>query len=129
MTPRTVDEYIQAFPKDVQKRMKVLRATIKKSAPKLGEKISWGMPTFTLQEKNLVHFAGHKKHIGFYPGADAIAMFKKDIAGFKSSKGAVQFPMDEPLPLALVARIVKFGVRDLLRYLALKAAQKQKKRH
>src|SRR5262245_42701116 len=94
----SIDEYVARLPKDVQSLLKKMRATIRKAAPKADEKISYGIPTFAL-EGNLVHFAGYSNHIGFYPGADGIAAFKKQLAGYKRAKGSVQFPLDEPLPL------------------------------
>jgi uncharacterized protein YdhG (YjbR/CyaY superfamily) len=108
---KSIDDYIDLFPKEVQQLLKQMRATIRKAAPQASEKISYGIPTFAL-EKNLVHFAGFKKHIGFYPGAMAIATFKKELSAYKGAKGSVQFPLDEPLPLALVTRIVKFRVKQ-----------------
>lgn len=107
----SIDEYIASFPKETQKLLKQLRATIKKAAPKAEEVISYQMPTYKLNGA-LVHFAGYEKHIGFYPTPSAIAAFKKDLAAYKSSKGAVQFPLDKPLPLALVTKIVKFRVKE-----------------
>jgi uncharacterized protein YdhG (YjbR/CyaY superfamily) len=104
-TAKTIDEYIDRFPKDVQRLLRQMRATFRKAAPKATERISYGIPTFTLNKRS-VHFAAFTNHIGFYPGA-AIAPFKEDLAKYKHAKGSVQFPFDEPLPLALVARIVK----------------------
>lgn len=105
--PKTMDEYIAAFPKKTQVLLQQLRKTIRKAAPEAGETINYGIPTFTL-EGNLVHFAGYDHHIGFYPGAEGIRVFQKEFTGYKSSKGAVQFPLDEKLPLELVSKIVKF---------------------
>ena len=109
--PTTIDEYLRDFPRDVQKKLSDLRATIRKAAPDATEKISYGMPTF-FHKKNLVHFAAFKHHIGFYPAASGVANFTDELSGYVTSKGAVQFPIDEPLPLALVARIVKFRVAE-----------------
>jgi uncharacterized protein YdhG (YjbR/CyaY superfamily) len=109
--PANTDDYIASFPKDTQKLLKQLRATIKKAAPKAEETISYQMPTYKLNGA-LVHFAGYEKHIGFYPTPSAIAVFKKELSGYKTSKGAVQFPVEEPLPLALVTKIVKFRVKE-----------------
>ncbi|MBO0888897.1 DUF1801 domain-containing protein [Candidatus Bathyarchaeota archaeon] len=88
-----------------------MRSTIRKAAPKATEVISYGMPAFK-QERILVWFAGFKHHIGLYPGVSGIESFKKELSGYKSAKGSVQFPIDKPLPLALVARIVKFRLRE-----------------
>lgn len=105
----TIDEYIADFPTSTQKLLKRLRAAIKKAAPEAGEKISYAIPTFTLGG-NLVHFAGYDHHIGFYPGAEAIKAFRKELSGYKGAKGSVQFPIDKPLPLDVVTDIVRFRV-------------------
>lgn len=118
----TIDAYIAEFPKDIQKKLKDLRATIKKAAPKAEEKISYAMPTFALHG-NLVHFAAFKNHIGFYPAPRAIEEFKKELSKYEGSKGTVQFPLDEPLPLSLVTKMVKFRVAQNME----KAASKKKK--
>lgn len=118
----TIDEYIANFPKDIQQKLTDLRTTIKKAAPKAEEKISYQMPTFALHG-NLVHFAAYKNHIGFYPAPRAIEEFKKELAKYEGSKGTVQFPLDKPLPLSLVAKMVKFRVAQNLE----KAAAKKKK--
>lgn len=109
----SIDRYIADFPKSTQLLLERLRATISKAAPKAEEKISYAIPTFYLNG-NLVHFAGYKHHIGFYPGAAGIKTFKKDLSGYKTSKGAVQFPIDKPLPLGIVTKIVKFRVKENL---------------
>lgn len=109
--PKTIDDYIDRCPKEVQQRLEQMRATIKKAAPEATETISYGIPAFTSAEK-LVWFAAFKNHIGFYPGASAIAAFKTELSAYKSAKGSVQFPLDEPLPLTLVRRIVKFRARQ-----------------
>lgn len=108
----TVAEYIERFPKPVQRKLQDLRRTIKKLVPDATEVISYGIPTFKL-EKNLVHYAAYAHHIGFYPGAAVMAAFKKDLKGYKFAKGSVQFPLDEPLPLALVKKIVRFRLDSL----------------
>lgn len=112
--PESIDEYISGFSPAIQERLVALRSLIRESAPDAVEKISWRMPTFWLHG-NLVHFAAHKNHIGFYPGAGGIAAFQNELAGFKSSKGAVQFPYSEPLPGELVSRIVRFRVAENLK--------------
>ncbi|MEO5971464.1 MAG: DUF1801 domain-containing protein [Bdellovibrionia bacterium] len=112
--PENIDDYIDRFPKEVQQILNKMRLTIKKAAPKAKEKIGYGMPTFTL-EGNLVHFAAYKSHIGFYPGSSGIASFKKELSAYKGAKGSVQFPLDEPLPLTLVTRIVKFRLKQNLK--------------
>ena len=114
-----IDEYIAGFPKDIQKLLKEMRATIKKAAPEAEEAIKYAMPTFTLNG-NLVHFAAFKNHIGFYPAPAGIEEFRKELSAYKGSKGAIQFPLDAPLPLALVSRIVKFRVKKNLEKAKLK---------
>ncbi|MGB4843252.1 MAG: DUF1801 domain-containing protein [Ferruginibacter sp.] len=108
---KDINSYIIDFPKEVQYMLKDIRETIAKAAPKAVETISYGIPTFK-QNKNLVHFAGYKNHIGFYPGAGAIEGFAKELAAYKLSKGTVQFPLDKKLPLALITKIVKFRVKQ-----------------
>jgi uncharacterized protein YdhG (YjbR/CyaY superfamily) len=109
--PKDIDQYIGTFPKDVQKILETVRATIKKAAPEAEEAISYQMPTFRLNG-NLVHFAGYKNHIGFYPTPSGIEAFKKDLSTYKGAKGSVQFPIDQPVPLDLITRIVKFRVSE-----------------
>jgi uncharacterized protein YdhG (YjbR/CyaY superfamily) len=107
----TIDEYIQGFPPDVQAILSQLRSTIKQNAPQAAEKISYRIPTFYLNG-NLVHFAAFERHIGFYPGPTGIAHFAKKLKKYKSAKGSVQLPLDEPLPLQLIGDIVKFRVDE-----------------
>ena len=109
----SVDEYIAAFPPEAREHMRALREVIAQEAPQAREKISWQMPTFTLYG-NLVHFAAHQKHIGFYPAPSAILAFEKELAGYQTSKGAIRFPLDRPLPLDLIRRIVAFRVEENL---------------
>lgn len=108
---KTIDEYILLFPDDVQEKLQTLRQVIKEAAPDAIEKISWQMPTF-YQHGNLVHFAAHKKHIGLYPGDSGIKAFEHMLTEYKSSKGAVQFPLDKVLPYDLVREIVLFRVNE-----------------
>jgi uncharacterized protein YdhG (YjbR/CyaY superfamily) len=110
----SIDEYIAAFPKDVQKTLHELRVTIKAAAPDAAETIRYGIPTFVLNG-NLVHFAAYKKHIGFYPTSNGIRAFKKELLVHKISKGTIQFPIDKPLPLALIKKIVRFRVVENLK--------------
>jgi uncharacterized protein YdhG (YjbR/CyaY superfamily) len=109
-----IDHYVNRFPKYVQQRLKKVRLTIRKAAPKAKETISYGIPAFTLNG-NLVWFAAYKSHVGFYPGVSAIRAFKKELSNYKRAKGTVQFPHTEPLPLALLGRLVKFRVKQNLR--------------
>jgi uncharacterized protein YdhG (YjbR/CyaY superfamily) len=108
-----VDSYIAAYPTKVQKMLKQIRATIKKTAPDAEESISYMMPAYKLHGP-LVYFGGYEKHIGFYPTGSGIAPFQKEIAAYKSSKGAVQFPLDQPLPLDLIEKMVKYRVKENL---------------
>ena len=110
-TPATIGEYITAFPPKVRRRLSAMRATIRRHAPKAEERISYRIPTYFLNG-NLVHFAAFARHIGFYPGPTGIAAFEEALSGYKRAKGSVQFPYDEPLPLELVADIVKFRVAE-----------------
>lgn len=110
----TIDEYIILFPPEFQKRMQELRGIIRKAAPDAAEKISWGMPTFYLYG-NLVHFAAHKSHIGFYPGASGVEEFLKETNEYKTSKGAVQLPIDKPLPKEIIDKVIRFRAKENLR--------------
>lgn len=109
--PLTIDDYVAGFPVDVRELLQKIRATIQKAAPQAVEKISYQMPTFYLHG-NLVHFALCKEHIGFYPTPSGLQAFPKAIAKYKSSKGAVQFPLDRAIPYGLIAKIVKFRVKE-----------------
>ena len=109
--PLNVDEYISTYPKDVQQVLLQLRALIKKAAPGATELISYRMPAYKLNGV-LVYFAAHKNHIGFYATPTGHKAFIKDLAVYKSGKGSVQFPLDNPLPDALITRIVKFRVQQ-----------------
>ncbi len=111
--PGNIDDYVDRFPKKVQQLLEKMRLTIRKAAPKAEETISYGIPAFTLNG-SLVWFAAFKNHIGFYPGSPAVIAFKKELSAYEGAKGSVQFPFDEPLPLALVSRIVKFRVKQNL---------------
>lgn len=110
----TVDEYIAGFPPEVKGKLQDLREAIMKAAPKAEEVISYNMPAYKFNGI-LVYFAAHKKHIGFYPGSGAITgIFKDSLSGYKTSKGTVQFPLDNPLPLPLIKKIVKFRIQENL---------------
>lgn len=107
----SIDDYIAGHPPEIRARLSAMRATIRKHAPEAEERISYRIPTFYLGG-NLVHFAAFDRHVGFYPGPTGIAAFQKALARYKSAKGSVQFPHDEPLPLDLVADIVRFRVAE-----------------
>ena len=110
-TPNNIDDYIAGFPRDVQETLQKIRGIIKDAAPDAKETIKYRMPTFEVHG-NLVHFAGFEKHIGFYPTPSAIEAFGSDLSGYKSAKGSVQFPLDKPLPSALIRRMVEFRVKE-----------------
>ena len=110
----SIDEYIVGFPSDTQKVMQQIRAVIKNVVPEAEETISYAIPTFTLNGKYLVYFAGFKKHIGFYPAPVGMEEFKDQLSGFKTGKGSVQFPLNNPMPLDLIKSIVKFRKNSLL---------------
>lgn len=110
-TPDTIDAYISDFDASVQERMQALRTLIHACSPEITEKIAWGMPTFVLHG-NLVHFAGAKRHLGFYPAPSAIAAFAEPLAAYKTSKGAVQFPYDRDMPWDLIRAMVMFRVNE-----------------
>lgn len=122
----TIDEYITQFPSDIQTSLQAIRTVIREAAPEAQEKISWSMPTFTLHG-NLVHFAAHKGHLGFYPGANGIEAFKDRLQGYIWSKGAVQFPYSKPVPYDLVTEIVRFRVEENNREALMKLEAKKKK--
>jgi len=107
---KNIDEYIAGFPKEIQELLEQIRETIRKVVPKGEEAIKYAIPTFVLNGKNLVHFAAFKNHIGFYPTPTGIESFKKELSKYKQGKGSVQFPLDEPMPLALITKIVKFNM-------------------
>ena len=119
----SIDEYITAFPSETQKILEQVRATIKAAAPDAQEKISYQIPTFFLNG-NLVHFAAFKNHIGLYPAPSGIEAFKEELSVYEGGKGTIRFPLDKPVPYALISKIVKFRVRQNLD----KAAAKGKKK-
>ena len=104
-----IDQYISTFPEDVQAMLQQIRSTIQQAAPDAKEAIKYGIPTFVLNG-NLVHFGGYKNHIGFYPAPMGIEVFKQETAKYEAGKGTLQFKLNEPLPLELISRIVKFRV-------------------
>ena len=112
MTYLTVDAYLAAYSGEAQARMKDLRALILQCSPNITEKIAWGMPTFVLNG-NLVHFAGAKQHLGFYPTPAAIVAFEDKLADYHHSKGAVQFPYAQPMPYDLIREMVMFRVQQM----------------
>lgn len=121
-TPQDIDDYIARFPQRIQEILQTIRATIREAAPEAEETISYQMPTFTLKG-NLVHFAAFKNHIGFYPTPTGTEKFQEQLSVYKGGKGSIKFPLDQPMPLALISEIVKFRVEENL----AKAAAKKKK--
>jgi uncharacterized protein YdhG (YjbR/CyaY superfamily) len=119
----SIDEYIAGFPAATQAILEQVRATIRDAAPEAEETINYAIPTFTLKG-NLVHFAGFKNHIGFYPAPSGIEKFKAELAAYESAKGSVKFPLDQPMPYDLIREIVKFRVAENLQ----KAEAKKKKK-
>ena len=119
---KNIDEYLAEFPPETQAILQKVRATIREAAPEAQETINYAIPTFTLKG-NLVHFAGFKSHIGFYPTPTGIEKFKAELTGYESAKGSVKFPLDQPIPYELIREIVKFRVQENLE----KAEGKRKK--
>jgi uncharacterized protein YdhG (YjbR/CyaY superfamily) len=111
--PKDIDEYIAKFPEDIQDTLQELRATIRESAPDAEETINYQIPTFTLKG-NLVHFAAYKNHIGFYPTPSGIEKFKNELSIYEGAKGSVKFPINKPLPLDLISKIVSYRVAENL---------------
>ncbi len=108
---KTVDEYLSTLPKNAQTALQKMRKTIKQSAPKAEEVISYNMPAFK-QDGVLVYYAAWKEHIGFYPASPGMSVFDKELAKYERSKGTIRFPLDQPLPLDLISQIVKFRVQE-----------------
>lgn len=108
---KSIDEYISSFPKNIQEKLVEIREAIRELVPEAQEKISYQMPTYYLNG-NLVHFAAYSKHIGFYPTPSGIDAFKSELNQYKNAKGSVQFPIEEPLPIDLIKKIVKFRVEE-----------------
>ena len=111
--PKTIDEYVRTFPPEVQENLQKLRKLIHEIVPEAKEAIAYGIPTFTLDGENLVHFAGFEHHIGFYPTPSGIEAFREELSPYKHAKGSVQFPLDKPLPYDLVRRIVEYRVNEI----------------
>ena len=117
-----IDGYIAGFPEQIRKKLEEMRMIVRKAAPQAEETINYGVPTLILSG-NLVHFGGFKNHVGFYPAPSGIEAFKKELSVYEGAKGSVKFPVDKPLPAALITKIVKFRVKENLE----KAKQKSKK--
>jgi uncharacterized protein YdhG (YjbR/CyaY superfamily) len=121
--PENIDQYIAAFPPDVQAILEKIRALIREEAPDAQEAMKYGIPTFTLNKGNLVHFGAFPKHIGFYPTPSGIEAFKDELSGYNGAKGSVQFPLDKDIPYDLIRRITEFRVKEI----QARAAAKKKK--
>lgn len=111
---QTIDEYKATLPKNTQVILEKVRNTIQKAAPKADETISYQIPTFKLNGKYLIYFAGFKHHVSIYPAPRGVEAFKKELSKYKGGKGTVQFPLDKPIPLSLITKIVKFRVKENL---------------
>jgi len=122
--PNAIEKYIAIFPEDVRAILEKIRTEIRKAAPDAEETINYGIPTLTL-EGNLVHFAGFKNHIGFYPTPSGIEKFKKELSVYEGAKGSVKFPLDKPIPYALIGRITKFRVKENLERAQAKGKKKK----
>ena len=109
--PTTIDEYIDAEPADVRKKLRQMHDCIRSAAPGATEALKWSMPAYSYH-RILVTFALHRHHIGFYPTPSAVSAFKKELAKYKTAAGSVQFPLDQPLPLTLIRKMTKFRVRE-----------------
>ncbi|MBE0433481.1 DUF1801 domain-containing protein [candidate division WOR-3 bacterium] len=109
----SVSEYINDSPAKIRSTLRKMRVVIRAAAPKAEETISYGMPAWKLNGKHLVFFAAHEKHIGFYPTPSPIIAFKKELSPYKRSKGAIQFPVDKPVPYGLIKRILKYRVKEI----------------
>jgi uncharacterized protein YdhG (YjbR/CyaY superfamily) len=109
--PKSITEYIEAAPKEAQKKLREMLGCIRKSAPEAKESLKWGMPAFSYR-RILVTFAAHKTHIGFYPTPSAVSAFAKELSKFVTAKGSIQFPLEKPLPLPLIRKITAFRVRE-----------------
>ncbi len=116
--PKNSDTYIAGFPEEVQNILETIKATIKKAAPESQETVAYGMPAFKLNGKPLVYFGGYKNHIGFYATPTGHTKFEKELSRYKQGKGSVQLPLNEPMPLDLIAKIVKFRVQENLAIIA-----------
>lgn len=117
--PNDIDEYIAGFPKDIQKILAQIRETIKKAAPGAEETIKYAIPTYILHG-NLVHFAAFKNHIGFYPAPAGTEALKKEISVYKVAKATIRFPLDKPIPINLITKMVEFRVKENLERVEIK---------
>jgi uncharacterized protein YdhG (YjbR/CyaY superfamily) len=112
MIKQTREEYFRSFPPSTRKLLDQMRDTVRKAAPGATEDMKYGLPTLVLNGKNLLHYGAYAHHVGFYPTPSVLLAFEKEISGYKHSKGAVQFSLDQPLPLGLVSRMARFRVKE-----------------
>ncbi len=112
-TARLIDDYIAEFPPQTQRALQDMRSIIRASAPDATETISYAIPTFDLDGRHLVHFAGYEKHVGFYPTASGVEAFKEEFKAYHSARGSVRFPLASPLPADLIRRVVEFRVQEV----------------
>lgn len=110
----SIDEYLAEFPQETRQALEEMRSLIRSAAPQATETISYAIPTFDLDGRHLVHFAGHKEHVGFYPVPSAMEAFQEELAPYRSGKGSARFPLGQPLPADLIRRIVEFRVAETL---------------
>ena len=122
--PKSINEYIAGFPKDVQEILERIRMTIRKAAPDAEEAISYQMPSFTLKGYYLIYFAAYKSHIGLYPAPRGNEKFKEELSAYEGGKGTLRFPFDKPIPYGLIKRIVRFRIQENLE----RAKAKEKKK-
>ena len=120
----TIDEYIELFDPNIQKTLKEIRDFIKKEAPEATEKISYGMPTFYLNG-NLVHFAAFKDHYGFFPSPSGIEAFEKEYAPYRSGKGTLRFPFDQPIPWEIIQKVIHFRIKENINKVGKRERNKQ----
>jgi uncharacterized protein YdhG (YjbR/CyaY superfamily) len=123
--PKNIDEYISGYPVSVQQKLEAIRSAIKKAVPEAEEKISYQMPAFTLNGI-LVYFAAHTNHIGFYPTSTGIKAFKDELTNYKCTRGTIQFPFEEQLPLDLITRIVIYRSNENSLRAEMKTGKKKK---
>ncbi|NUQ86237.1 MAG: DUF1801 domain-containing protein [Anaerolineales bacterium] len=114
MPAKTIDQFISEYPPEIQTILQKIRAAIHKSAPGAEEAMAYGIPTFRLNGKNLVHFSAFKEHIGFYPTPSGIAKFKKELPAYEGAKGSVKFPLNKEIPYALIGKITQFRVKEVM---------------
>lgn len=124
--PNNIDEYIQQYPKSIQEILTKIRQIVIELAPQATETISYQIPTFKLGKRNLVHFGAYKNFVSFYPTPSALIAFSKELAQYKTSKGAVRFQLDEPIPYDLIKKMVRFRIQEETARLSVKRMPKQR---